>query len=109
MKNSSTDLIFVILDVLIWNKISLNTSTVGTAEGGLLGVWSKPGVRRDLPTKGTVQIIPSRGKDRNYSRSPSWLNQEHFPYFKRKKEDRTKWKLGQLTKANCKRMNQRSC
>lgn len=55
-----------------------------------------------------MQIIPLRGKDRKYSKSLSWLNQELFTYFKHKKEDCTKWKLGQLAKANCSHINQRS-
>lgn len=109
MKNSSTELVFVVLDVLIWNNFRLNASTVCTAEAGLLESGLREKVRRDLPTKGTVQIIPSRGKDRKYSGSLSWLNQEHFPYFRHEKEDCTKGKLGQLTTANCTRTNQRSC
>lgn len=109
MKNSSTELFFVILDVLIWNNFGLNTSTVCTAEAGLLESGLREKVRGDLPTKATVQIIPSRGKDRKYSRSPSWLNQEHFPYFKHEKEDCTKGNLGQLTMADCMCINQRSC
>lgn len=65
MENSSTDLIFVILDVLIWNNFSLNTSTVRTAEAGLLGVWAKcegkKGPAYYLPTKGTVNY-PIKGE-----------------------------------------------
>jgi len=55
-----------------------------------------------------VQIIPLRRKDRKYSKSLSWLNQELFTYFKHEKEDCTKWKLGQLAKAKCNHINQRS-